>query len=259
MLEAFLIEHKIKIKKLYNKEKYNFPIIGSVLDGLQSGKVFTNNLENPKCAFVLHTFGWSQIFGEADNKFIENLKQYIFKLEKFQSIKIRNYTPSFSEIFENSNSQLAERCKFKVKGLKTKNLKVGANYEIKKINNLNCKKINDHLNIDLFTRFWPSEISFNNNSFGFLVECKGEVVSVCYSCGIYNNIHEIDVFTKVPHRGKGIAKIVCTNFINYCFQNKLKPNWDCFINNVGSIELSKSLGYEKILEPYKFYTYNRNS
>lgn len=258
MIENFLNEHKLKVKKLYVKEKYNFPIINSVIDGLQCGKIFTNKLENPECAFVLHTFGWSQIFGKADKQFIEDLKKYIFKLKKFQSIKIRNYAPSFYEIFKNSNSQLAERCKFEVKDLITKNQKVGPDYEIKKINNVNCKKIDDHLNIDLFTRFWPSEISFNNNSFGFFIEYKGEVVSVCYSCGIYNNIHEIDVFTKASHRGKGLAKIVCTNFINYCFQNKLKPNWDCFTNNVGSIELSKSLGYKKILKPYKFYTYNRN-
>jgi RimJ/RimL family protein N-acetyltransferase len=114
-----------------------------------------------------------------------------------------------------------------------------------------------YLNIDLFSRFWPSEISFNNNSLGFLIENNSEVVSVCYSCGMYNNIHEIDVFTKETHRDKGLAKIICANFIDYCFKNKLIPNWDCFINNTGSIELSKSLGYEKILEPYKFYTYKR--
>jgi hypothetical protein len=132
MIEVFINEHRIKIKKLYSTEKYKFPIINSVIDGLQCGKIFTNNLENPKCAFVLHTFGWSQIFGEEDKEFLKNLKNYIFKLENFQSIKIRNYTPSFFEIFEDTTSQQAERCKFEVRDIKTKNLEVGSNYKIKK-------------------------------------------------------------------------------------------------------------------------------
>lgn len=259
MIEVFFNEHKLKIKKLYDGEKYNFPIISSVIDSLQCGKIFTNNLDNPKCAFVHHTFGWSQIFGEPDNEFIKNLKDYIFRFEKFQSIKIRNYTPYFSDIFNNTSSQESERCKFEIKDLKIKNIQIGPNYKVRKIDKENCHKINNDLNIELFSRFWPSEISFNNNSFGFIVEHNGEAVSICYSSGIYKNIHEIDIFTNESHRGKGLARIVSLNFINYCFQNKLKPSWDCFTNNVGSIQLSKSLGFKKILEPYKFFTYARKS
>ena len=254
MIEVFLPSDKLKVKKFYIKEKYIFPIINSVIDGLQAGKIFVDNIKNPQSAFVLHSFGWSQIFGKNNPEFLKKLKKYILVDGLYPSLKIRNYTPQNKYFFSNANAQISERCKFRIYKLDKKKYKISKKFKIKKINSDNCEKVNKDLKIDLFSRFWPSKLSFINNSFGFLIEYENSVVSVIYSCGIYENVHEIDVFTHEKFRGKGLARIVSENFINRCLINNIIPNWDCFTNNEGSINLAKSLGYKKFLYPYKFYT-----
>ena len=256
MKEIFLNEQKSLIKKLYHKEKFQFPIISSVIDSIQSGKIYTDDLNNPKCAFILHTFGWSQIIGKRNRKFINDLKNFIFINEEFQSIKIRNYSPFDNHFFKKTTAEISERCKFQIKK-NIKNIRIKKKYKLKKIDFKNCKKVNKFLKIDLFSRFWPSYTSFINNSFGYFIEYKNRPVSICYSCGINEEVVEIDVFTDEKFRGKGLAKFVCKKFIDECKKKKLKANWDCFTNNIGSIKLAKSLGFKKILYPYKFYTYNK--
>ena len=128
MIEVFLNEDKIRVKELYDKETYQFPIIYSVIDGIQSGKIFVDNIDKPETAFVLHTFGWSQIFGARNTDFLKILNNFLFVEEKFQSIKIRNYSPHHENFFKNTSSEPSERCKFRIKEIKKK--KIDLKYHI---------------------------------------------------------------------------------------------------------------------------------
>ena len=52
----------------------------------------------------------------------------------------------------------------------------------------------------------------------------------------------------------GIGNYLVKEFNNRCFMNNIKPLWDCFTNNIGSMNLAKSAGFQKKGKPYKFYT-----
>ena len=64
---------------------------------------------------IYFIFGWSQIIGKRNRKFINDLKNFIFINEEFQSIKIRNYSPFDNHFFKKTTAEISERCKFQIK------------------------------------------------------------------------------------------------------------------------------------------------
>lgn len=257
MIEVYTNKHRAKIEKLYLNQTFQFPFIHSTICGLQNGRIWTDHLENPTSAFICHDFGWSQIIGFNDS-FICDLKRFIFEEESFSSFKIRAFCPEPKHIsFFRKESQEAERQQFRL--LKLNNLNdLPGGFTIKQVDKSNSEHISVRLGLDFFARNWPSRASFDSCSFGFAIFNKNnEVVSVCYSCACLYDIHEIDIFTHEEYRGRGLAKIVCSHFIDFCLNHSLIPNWDCFTNNAGSMALAKRLGFTSHSDPYPFFTYNR--
>ena len=257
MIEVYTNKHRAKIEELYLNQTFQFPFIQSTICGLQNGRIWTDNLENPTSAFICHDFGWSQLVGLSE-LFLKDLKNLLFVIEGFSSFKIRNFTPENShfDIFKEL-SQEAQRQQFRIKDLKTKT-QIPDGYSVSQIDETNAPLISENLGFDLFQRNWPSRASFNSNSFGFVIFNKShEPVSACYSCASNYEIHEIDILTHEDHRGKGLASVACEYFIKHCKKNNLIPNWDCFTNNAGSMALAKRLGFTSHSNPYPFFTYNR--
>lgn len=59
------------------------------------------------------------------------------------------------------------------------------------------------------------------------------------------NIAEIGVETSALHRGKGLAKAVCSQMVRRCVANNIEPVWCCRRGNIGSEHLAESLGFQE--------------
>lgn len=248
------IIQKILIK--YLKEKYQFNFIGSVILGIQKGNVYVNSLTKPSSAFIIHKFGWSQLIGKKDKKFLKYLRNFIFKDKTYKSNKIRNFTTSNLSMFKSKESQIRKRGKYILKKI-IKIKKPLLKFKVREINVKNIHKISKFLPLKLNNRFWDSKEHFVKNSFGYFAEFKGKPISICYSCANFGIKREIDIYTSEKFRLKGVGKYLAYLFIKECQKKGFEPCWDCFSNNKASNKTAKSLGFVLYKNAYNFVTINK--
>lgn len=257
MIEVFPNSRLLLVRNLYRNERQRFPFIGAVLSGIQRGRVWVDDSADPRAAFVCHDFGWAQLIGDPDERFLEKLQSFLFDEESFSSFKLRIFAPDHATIFD-PYCEKSERQQFELTKVRCNafyELPNGCN--ILEIDKENGSVISDTLGLSLFDRNWPSSEAFFANSFGFVAIVNGHAVAACYSCAEMDGIHEIDILTVPSYRRLGLARHLALLFIAECHKRGSAPNWDCFTNNTGSMMLSKSLGFVARSGPIPFFTYNR--
>jgi len=206
----------------------------------------------------VHKFGFSQIFGEKDNAFLNAVRKSVLSGD-FRAKKIRLYAPSNSQFF-GSRAELSERCQFRLPGWPQDFPSQGASEgDVVDINAKNVFAIDKELGLDLEQRFWRGYDDFLLYGMGKALLFNGEFCSACYAAAVSGGIAEIDVATLPPYRKRGFGNLVCRAFIKECRHSGVVPNWDCFTNNPGSLFLAKSLGFEKYGTPYPFLTFQKNA
>ena len=77
----------------------------------------------------------------------------------------------------------------------------------------------------------------------FLKDKKDNPVSLCYAAAIAGEKAEIDVITNEQYRGKGLAKRIVTLFIDRCLEKDLTTSWDCFPENIASLNTAIGLNF----------------
>lgn len=252
----------------YKQQIPFFAIIGSVLEQMQGGIVLTDSNLNPTSFFIIHKFGFSQYFEITRNKEFEAQIISLLSTEKKTKAwdipqKIRIYAPNqqfFSHFGKNQikHIQRSERVQMRLPSNFT-----SPNDQLDNVEVIEAKddfdRLNQELDLELHQRFWDSKASFIHSGLGCFSQPKGirQVASLCYAAAISNQIAEIDVLTAEMYRKKGFASIAANAFINRCLDNQIIPNWDCFTNNLPSLNLAKKLGFKQTFV-YDFYTINFN-
>lgn len=237
--------------------KTDFPIIQSVLDKTQDGRVF----EWKDNYFIIHKSGFS-LFVNASNCYSELINLFL-------SQKL----PQYFHIYEASDElmnliepipefTLRKRRRFKYEVfdscLSVASPLLPHNFSQKTISKASLKDLSI-FKLDLESRFWNSEEDLLKSSMGIFIENENEIpVSICYAASVGNGRAEIDVITMENYRGMGLAKASVYAFIKNCHNQNLMPNWDCFDNNFGSIKTAESLEFKKNRE-YNFLSIYKNN
>lgn len=104
---------------------------------------------------------------------------------------------------------------------------------------------------------WGTSENFLSNGFGFCILKNNEFVSVCNTYYTREGFAEIDIVTMKEFRNQGFAKIICSQFINHCIENNIKPIWDCDDGNENSKKLALKLGF-KTIETYEMHWWHEN-
>lgn len=252
-----------KIYQQYLTSDYFFPLIAAVLLDEQDGVVYVDNPESPSQVYVEHAFGFSQVLGEFSKNFEQELERYLLINKSFVPNKIRLYAPCLPKflLLPQYESLCSHRQRFTMSA-ESFSCQQAKQDELKK--NLTLHRV-DSDNISLIEnkfgvvgRFWRSSTDFIQRSNAVVVFCEGEPASICYSAAEADHRVEIDVFTLPEYRSLGLGKIAVNDFINRCFSLSLRPLWDCFTNNSGSMMLCKSVGFIAAQTPYPFFTINKN-
>lgn len=246
------------VQKTYHS---SFPIIQSVIDGLQQGSIFINSQND---CWVLHKAGFSEVFLKNDDgtewiDFIAGnmkLPQYFHVYNP--DAKLINYLQLRNETF---NTRVRERIQLSYENkspLKDSINALDDCFTLSKVTNNNFESLSV-FNLDLESKFWNSKEEFIKHALGVVVSNKEDMpVSLCYAAAVADQRAEIDVVTLDNYRGKGLAKTVVNSFINSCMANNLLPNWDCFVDNISSISTAKSFNFG-IKNNYKFISIFKNS
>ena len=158
---------------------------------------------------------------------------------------IYNVSENIYSYFKNNNInniQYSERTRF---SFINKNINFNNVFKINEFNENNISKINEILNLNIDKMFWNSYNDVIQNSLGVFLNYDDEIISVCYAAAISDRKAEIDVKTNEKYRKRGFAKIVTEHFIEKCLKNEITPIWDCYTNNIASVNLALTLGFEK--------------
>lgn len=233
-----------------------FPITQAVVEGKQEGSVY-------KCRdnyFVLHKSGFGAL-SLKDNCYTE-------LIQLFQQKEI----PAYFHLYD-ANSELITMLQSYQYAFKfwTRN-RIQLNYTqpttllpkrvdgfyVENITTANYNNL-DRFQLRLDSHFWNNRVDFIDNAQGVVVfNHNKSAVGICYAAAIANHLAEIDVFTLKEFRGKGLAKLAVSHYVNNCIHNKLTPNWDCFETNEGSLKTALSLSFLK-QKQYIFLSINKQA
>ncbi len=241
------------INLIYQSQKAKFPLIASVIEGIQTGQILQNREDSPTHFFIINKFGFCQeFFSEFDEKFFEKIKQLILKQEYK---KLRCYVPSERlKNFLNSIDfgQKSERIQFEYLSTSEKIDSISG-FRLEKVDKKNIKLVD--FGLDLNNRYWSGEDDFINNANAVAAFDADIPAGICYSAGNGLGKAETDVFIDESYRKTGLGYALCVKFIQECIKKGTKPGWDCYLNNAGSVNLAKKLGFK---ESFKYDFYNIN-
>ena len=253
------------VYKLYKDLDYFFPLIAAVLLDEQDGVVFVDQVDSPSQAYVEHAFGFSQFFGNSTKPsgFLEKLKSYLLIEKKFHAEKVRLYSPwpFGSFLSESENVALSERQRFHLDQdcfsaqREVFRANISADIRTHKISGYDLAAIEDSFQVA--NRFWRSPEEFLKKANSCLITYHDEFASICYSAATADRYAEIDVVTLPEYRKLGLARHAVTGFIDNCHEVGIRPLWDCFTNNEGSMTLAAAVGFTPRNPPYSFFTINK--
>jgi len=247
--------------KLYCSTFEFFPLIGSVLQNQQDGAVYTNNSEAPTQFYIEHQFGFAQLFGKSDRQFEAALEQRLLHQKNFAPTKVRLYTPMFPDFLKSKQGDQirSERQRFALPSnwiTKRHTLQIDASdINLTAVDEANIKVIETQFGV--VSRFWRNGDDFISQSGAVIAWSDNEPVAICYASALASECAEIDVLTLPEYRHKNLGKKVAVQFCINCIEKGIKPVWDCFTNNIGSMSLCRSIGFVPSYAPYPFFTFNR--
>lgn len=236
----------------------------AIITGVNPGRIFVDNTITPKSGliwlgnndgFIFIGDESSEGFNKEMNAFIDhviapeakeiglkwfegignhqkwnNTIELLFKhrklgswLQRVYMLKKENYKPEREPLLEKG---------YTVHKI-NKSLYENNNSSIKNIEFLHSKII----------EFWSTPDSFSSKGIGYCIVYNNEIVSVCFSGFVVENIHCIDIETLEVHQGKKLAQMMAHIFVKDCFEHNMVPYWDCMEVNKPSIAVAENLGF----------------
>ena len=244
----------------------------SVVEKRVSGKIYVDNIENPKTFYVIHPYGMSLLFGNYNNiEFNNKFKNYALNInnirdkDEWMQVFPNEWNNILHELFgnklvnpENNNRknnviELNTRVNFKFNQERFFKREKHVNSSIKIIRT--DDKIYENMPGTVVPKyFWNNKEDFMKNGVGFSLFYNSELASTAYSSYVHDNKLELGIETVEIFRKMGFAEIVCCALIDYCIENDYEPIWSCKLSNIGSYKLAEKLGFEPILKtPYYLF------
>ena len=266
-----LLEKKdyYKLIEPLQKVTFNCLFAYAVIEQKVAGKVYVDNMNNPQTYYIVHPYGLSLLFGDNNNidfnqKFLDyslNVNQVRKNYEwlhaypsDWDNVLFKLYGDKLIQSSENTKNkgkkiELHTRINFqfsyqKHQKYKINNLSILApNLQIVRTDESIIKNIKGSV---IPTHYWNNEQDFFNDGVGFSILYKNKPVSTAFSAYIKDNKLGIGIETAEKFRKRGFAERVCSALINYCIENEFEPVWSCRIENIGSYELAKKIGFVPI-------------
>jgi RimJ/RimL family protein N-acetyltransferase len=94
--------------------------------------------------------------------------------------------------------------------------------------------------------FWDTSDDFTRRGVAFAVRCRGELASTAFASFAMDGALELGIETYDRFRGQGLAVHACSALIDHCLERGLEPVWACRLSNVASYRLALKLGFQHI-------------
>ena len=173
---------------------------------------------------------------------LKNIKNIDFTLLSNNEI-ISIFQSIFSNILENFEvKEMYRMCKDTKLNISNNNAVILNNYTKQYFINTG-KKAND---INFKVKKWSQLKYILDSEMIYIVPIDNKIASMAFTSDIYNIGANIVVSTNKEYRKKGYGKSAVAALTNSILENQLLPIYFVNVNNEASINLAKSLQYEKM-------------
>ena len=237
---------------------FNMLMARSVIVNHVDGRIFVDSCESPQSFYIVHPYGMTFLCGQSTNEaFTEGLfdyfegRSYERKKDEWLQIFPRNWDVVMNRLVNDRIAIPYSRLNFKFDAAKfyeKYNKMDKSQYEIISTPTDMLFEIKGSV---VPKDYWktPEQLSSMANAFTAIVD--GNPASTAFTSARHDDKLEIGIETMKEYYGKGLAYLVCAKLIEYCLENNLEPVWSCRLENVGSVNLCKKLGFiETMRMPY---------
>ncbi|MFD2443012.1 GNAT family N-acetyltransferase [Bacillus sp. CGMCC 1.16607] len=237
--------------------------VKAIIEGINPGRIFIDNFESPRSGLIWQGNNDGFYFiGESNND------QFNAEINHFIECKIAieakelglvwfegfgnhsDWNPTIEELFKHRDLGKWNQRAYKLDKenyLHTNEPVIQQEFKVQKITKVfyesNSMKNNDFLNSKIL-EFWPtSDDFFENGGIGYVAIYNDEIVSLCFSGFIADNVHGIDIETLSGFRGNKLARKLAHAFVQECLRNDVIPYWDCMEGNKPSVTVAESIGF----------------
>ena len=225
----------------------------AIYQGHNPGRILIDQKENPQIVMMWTTVGYYFLFGEpssmGDSQSISQILTDVF-IPASQAMGENGFilipsSPAWKSIIPTllPGRKVIEIYRkpfvFNLESFQNKRNEVSQispGFHIQTIDQLTAE------NIGVLSS-WSSIDAFLTNGIGFMILKGEELVSTCFSIFSSSKKVEIDVHTNEKYRRKGLAKFICSLFIEKCIELNKIPNWECFWDNEPSLNMADKLGF----------------
>lgn len=221
----------------------NEPILYSILEQKNPGKVLTDNRRNPSFVLIYSPGSYTFLAGSLDQLALQAVASYLKTLPRISLVCPLGW--EHRAFFEAAGFTAVERIQFRRSDeplpLDSWKESLAAHYSIEKI---------DHKNFDLCTwrsfmlSLYGNKEQFYGTDKGFCIVDEGRVISESFAL-TGGGKAEIAVVTNENYRGQNLGTIVSAVMLKYCYQHGIEPLWSCDACNPASISIAKKLGFKE--------------
>jgi RimJ/RimL family protein N-acetyltransferase len=207
--------------------------LNGIIDGNNQGKIWVDNLDEPKVAIVWAIGCTYFIIGDIENEgFNNSLDSYITNVIGPDCLNTYGGTHFVVTLHEDKwedklDNIFNHRNPYK-------------QYEY-------CYIFNENMYKEL------TKVQ-DNLPYGYTVKrIEKDIISNCFSGYVSGNLCEIVIRTyEEENERKGFGTFVARTFIDYCISNRIIPHWSTTEDNIGSTSIAEKCGFEIYK---KFITY----
>lgn len=247
----------------------------AIIHGVNPGRIFVDDNNHPTTGFIWlgNNDGFHFIGDENNEGFNTKLDHFIEAFIKPEAKKvgltwfeaIGTHNKWYETLEKTFHHRKLSNWNQRVYTLKKSNFKGNEafpdeqDYQIVKMSEALFYNIDQTIqNIEFLhaklSEFWSSTRSFFDEGIGYCIIHKNEIVSVCFSGFVFENVHCIDIETLKEHQGKKLAQKVASTYVEDCLTHNLVPYWDCMESNKPSIAVAENLGFTNSFN-YKGYEF----
>ncbi len=260
---------------------FNVYFARAVIEGHIAGSVYSNDLEGPKAAYILHPCGMSLLSGKVDlEPFTGEIVEYMLDKKRMRR------HPELVQVFPDAwQEELSTRLGTRLLRLddpRRRGLSPSGVQELGKAGVVEWGRVNFDFDRDAFrsteelslpsglhlqragksvfhpwdgpvlpNSFWSSPEEFEKKGIAFAIFQAGRPLCVAFSAWVFDDALEIGIETHPEARRRGLAILACAALIKYALSRGLEPVWSAHSENKASQILAARLGFkEKLRVPY---------
>jgi len=259
-------------RQVYEGLSYNL-VIQSVIENNTNGRIFVDNLLNPRGALLWNCVEEILLEGAPyDAKFNQALAEVITKQiipaasgRNIPMLSLHYFPDAWEKTIENTilkylHPEKAYRNLYWFRTLLIdwrKNLP--KKFTMQRIDTqlLDQSQLKNYQDMcGWIDSFWHSRDDFLDKGVGYCLMEGDTIVSWCVSVYVGAQNYELGLATVPPYRNRGFATLTSAACVEYCVERRIVPHWHCFKTNLASIAVAEKVGFEKVMEypVYRFQT-----